>query len=333
MSSSPTPRGPKWTIRLLSLVLFFLFASLLSFVLEDIGDMEGPVRRDFEKQQVEAGLEEHIQELQNNLQQGGLATSRQEEIQRNLKASMEVARETMQQMAELHRLSLERNINPSEEQTKTLGDAQTRFIESQAKFESANQTIAELNAEVHGLQAELTSEKAKLHIQQIPGRLAWEEAWKAHNYEVATFKLLFIVPMFLFGAWLMAKNKGSAFRPIFLAVLTASFWHLGKVMHDHFPEDFFKYIAIAAGIVIVLAFLTHILRSMASPKAAALLSRRRESYHRRQCPECAYPYPADHGTEHHCPSCGVTLFAACGACGNSRHCLLPHCTQCGAEAA
>ncbi|MDP6850056.1 MAG: hypothetical protein QF524_03855, partial [Planctomycetota bacterium] len=105
----------------------------------------------------------------------------------------------------------------------------------------------------------------------------------------------------------------------------------GLVMHEHFPSEFFKYIAIAAGIAIVLAFLVRSLRSASKPQPAALLNRRREAYHRGNCPECAYPFPAKHGATFTCPSCGTGLFSKCQSCGESRHDLLRYCTNCGSD--
>lgn len=329
MSKAATPRGMRWTIRLLSSLLFLLFAWLMSFVLDDIDDRPGPSRTDYSMRHVDDGLVELIEELQEKSNQRGFAVSRQREIQANLRASMQVARDTMEQMAELHRLSLESGISPGEEQGKALSDAQTRFIESQTKFEIANQQIAELNAEVHSLKNELTTNKDLLFEQQRPGNEEWETDWSRHKLKLGGLKLGFVVPFFLFAAWIVARRKDSAFRPIYMALLLAAFWHLGGVMHEHFPAEYFKYIAIAAGIAIVLAFLVRTLKSADKPRPDILHKRRRESYDNGICPECAYPFNESHSDNHSCPSCGVSLFSTCSSCGGGRHSLLPFCINCG----
>jgi predicted RNA-binding Zn-ribbon protein involved in translation (DUF1610 family) len=329
MTDAITPRSIRWTVRLLSIVILFLFGGLLTFVLDDIDDIRGPLRQNFESQQVEAGLVDHIQELQQKTKGMKLAVGRQEEIQENLRSSMAVAQETMEQMTGLHRLSLERDLAPSEEQVRALSEAQTRFIKAQENFEAANQSIADLNTQLHTTESKLAAAKVKFSLQQRPGRRAWEDAWNQHTFMVAIYKLSFIIPVFLFAAWVVGKKRKSTYRSIHIALLVAAFWHLGTVMHEHFPSDFFKYIAIAAGILIVLFFLMRMLQNMNAPQPDALLRRRREAYCKHLCAECGYPFPADHSTAHHCPSCGTGLFEACHGCGQSRHSLLPHCEHCG----
>ena len=100
-------------------------------------------------------------------------------------------------------------------------------------------------------------------------------------------------------------------------------------MNDTFPAEYFKYIALGTGIIAVLGFLTRVLRSAAQPQPALLLKRRRESYFKLECPECAYPFPKERGDTYFCPSCGSGLFEPCSACSTSRHILLPHCLACG----
>ncbi len=327
MSQAPTPKSIKWTIRLLSVLLFTLFAWLLSFVISDLGNVKGPSRADFGMRHVESGLNNQIAELEADAKKQKYAVERQQEIQANLLASMEVARQTMEQMAELHRLSLERDISPSEEQSKALSDAQTRYIDSQAKFEVANQQIATLNTELHGLQNTLASTRKKLQQQQQPGFNEWQEAWNKYELKTAAYKLSFIIPIFLLAAFTFAKRKKSIYRGIYLAMLMAAFWHLGRVMHDYFPDELFKYLAIAAGIFIVLFFLMRVLKSAAKPQADALLKRRKESYINRCCPECSFPYDDFEGDN--CPSCGIGIFEKCNSCGERNHNLLPFCSHCG----
>ena len=150
-------------------------------------------------------------------------------------------------------------------------------------------------------------------------------------------KLLFIVPILLAAAWAWGRRKRSLLRPIFLACLLASFWKVGVVMFEHFPEEYFKYIAIGAAILIVLAFLVRLLRSASSPDPEIRLKRRREAYQKGHCPVCAYPWssPEEGGPkgESSCPSCGTRLFESCRDCGGRKHSLLPHCVHCGTTAA
>ena len=141
-SAQTAPTGLRWTIGLLSAVLGLLWIWLFGFIFSDIGDLEGP---DFEAsaaRHVDASLREKTEALAGQIDQLDVQIRRQEEIQRNLKQSMDNARETMNQMMNLHRLSLERELNPSETQQEALATSQQRFLEAQNRFEQANTQIA-----------------------------------------------------------------------------------------------------------------------------------------------------------------------------------------------
>jgi hypothetical protein len=211
------------------------------------------------------------------------------------------------------------------------------------KYEKANRDIDSAQAaqvKVTGKLTDLeeqenTTYKAlnALEKQIKPQREAadalYQEALRDHNHTLATYKLSFIIPVFLLTAWALAKKRESIYRPIMKALLLASFLRVGVVMFEHFDAQYFKYIALTAAVLIVLAFLVRLLQSSARPRPDLLLKQRREAYHNSNCPECAYPFPADHGSAFTCPACGTGLFEACGSCGSSRHELLPFCIHCG----
>ena len=60
------------------------------------------------------------------------------------------------------------------------------------------------------------------------------------------------------------------------------------VMWDHFPRNFFKYVAILEAIGILGAFLTWAIRSSTRPRKATLLKRHREAYQNHRCPACDF---------------------------------------------
>ncbi|MDP6762519.1 MAG: hypothetical protein QF903_15530 [Planctomycetota bacterium] len=326
------PTGLKWIIRSLSVSLFVLLAWLLQFALGDIGDLTPPARSAYLERHLDPQLLQRERDLERDLEESEAEVGRHVEVQDTLLASMDVARETMQEMTGLHRLSIEQGIPPSPEQEAALADAQGRFIAAQEAFEQANARISELNAEAYRVSGELADAQERIAEQRAPADEAYSQALSEHRLSVAAWKLGFIVPVFAVAAWLFSRSRDSRHGPIFLAFMLASFLHLGLVMHDTFPEEYFKYIAICAGIVAVLAFLLRVLRSAAQPQPALLLKRRRESYFKAQCPECAYPFPDERGDTFYCPACGVGLFEPCGSCSTSRHRLLPHCQSCGAQA-
>ncbi len=359
---TPTvPRSLRVMSFLLSVLLMFLFIWLLGFVLDDIGDLQGPDWNAVLAEHEDPALRARAQELASTIAEIQWRVSRQEQLQQEQRRSMDNARGTMQQMMELQRLSLEQGAPPSEVEKDALAQAQQRFLDAQESYETANAEIAAANETVYRLSQEQKAVADTLEQQEDPARDDFNAQLRAHRLQVASWKLAFIVPLFLLAAWLFSRHRGSAYRSILLAALAATFWKVGGVMFDHFPREYFKYIAIVAAIVIVLAFLVWLLRKAARPGRDLLLTRYREAYRGHVCPVCAYPIArgplrfavwtrkgprsGGNGNEvlsaqdaaadapYACPSCGTSLFSTCGNCSSLRHTLLPYCEHCGDERA
>ena len=356
---SPVPRCVRIGSFLLSMLLTLLSIWFLGFVLDDIGDIEGPDYRQVVEEYVDESLGQRAEELQEQIDGIGTRVRRQQELQSDLERSMDNARETMQQMMGLQRLSLEQQVPPTEAEREALASAQQRFLHAQDRFEAANSEIETSNEKKYQLGLELASVLDTADEQEQPAREDYDGRRRTHQFRVAAMKLAIIVPLFLLAAWMFARHRGSAYRSVLMALLAATFWKLGRVMFDHFPREFFKYIAITAALGIVLAFLLWMLRKAAKPNRRLLLDRYREAYRAHVCPVCTFPIvrgplrfaqwtrkgprfpvhvePWNNGheatteTPYACPSCGTTLFTGCQACAAPRHTLLPFCEHCGDE--
>jgi predicted RNA-binding Zn-ribbon protein involved in translation (DUF1610 family) len=150
------------------------------------------------------------------------------------------------------------------------------------------------------------------------------------------------------------RKRQSAYAPILYAGLVACAWKVGVVIHDHFPTQVFKYIAIGTAIAIIVAALVFVIRRVVAPRRDWLLKQYREAYRRHRCPVCSDPIqrgPLRHATwtrkgpivpatlpddtgaagPYTCPSCGTLLYVECDSCQSLRHALLPFCESCGVE--
>ena len=350
------PAWLRWGIYFLSTILTFLLIWLLGFLLRDIGNLNGPDFSQISRSHVNPALTERSTALERQISEIDVQVGRQREIQQNLQQSMNNARETMQQMMNLHRLSLEQKVTPSDTEREALATGQKRFLDAQERFEQANEAISTSNQTKYDLSQELKSVRSQIEDQHQPARQEFDRLSRTHRFKVASLKLAFIVPLFLLASWLVYRFRESPFRPIFFAGLIATFWKLGTVMFDHFPREFFKYIAISAGILIVLAFLFWMLHRSVRPGRMAQLRRFREAYSAHHCPICAHPIARGalkyavwtrkgpklvspgaaagglaEEPRYACPSCGALLFEKCEQCGSTRHSLLPYCDNCGRE--
>ena len=325
--------------------------------MHDIERIEGPDYQEIRKSHVDEKLEEERDDLAAQLAQLENSIDREGEIQKEERRSMDNARETMKQMMDLHRLSLEQGAPPSETETEALATAQQRFLSAQNKFEESNARITESNAERFQISEGKRKAEKDLALQEKPARDEYDETQTRHRLKLASFKLAFIVPLFLLSAFLIYRYRRSIYRPVFIAALGATFWHLARVMFDHFPREYFKYIAIVAGIITVIVFLVWLLRKASRPNRSLLLNRYREAYRNHTCAICAFPVArgpmrfaqwtkkgpvisrqaiggetADDADEpYSCPSCGTSLYDTCHSCNKTRHSLLPFCEHCGDE--
>lgn len=353
-------RGPvlhRVFIIALSVLMTLLLIWFLGFILGDIGRLRGPDYEAIQKKYVDQAFVDEVADLEKEKQALQIEINNQREIQAILRTSTENSQQTMNQLLEMHRLSLEKNIKPTELEQASLAESEAQFLQNQKSFQQANEEIARLSERLRETERQMAALRDQLEEQRKPAREEFDRLRERHSLKVAALKLAFLVPVLLVAAWLALRKRGSPYLPLILALLCAAFWKTGVVMHQHFPREYFKYIAIGAAIAIVLAGLIHLIRIVASPKKDWLLKLYKEAYARQACPVCGFSIqrgPLRHlrGTwrrargvvpvlqqgetveesPYTCPSCGTPLYQPCGQCGKIRHALLLYCEHCGAAA-
>ena len=328
MTNRPTS-ALRWTILLCSAALFFLFCWLLAFVLGDIGDLPGPTRSDLpsstttqEAEDLQTTLQEQVSVFDRNL-------TYQQTIKQGRRDTMDEARDTWDQMMAEYRFVVASGQQPGPELTAALDQVRTRYVTAQETFDTANSEVASLDAQLHKLRTELATVERTVRNTQLKNNEEFIAARDAHRLIAGSWKLAFIVPMFLLAALARARKSRSHYRPILTAFALAGFFQLAVVMFDHFPEEFMKYVAIGTALIVVLVTTVRMLRSAASPHPELQHKQRSEAYQKDHCPVCSHNIPTQRGETFVCPACGTCLFEPCGSCSNSRHSLLPHCTHCG----
>lgn len=353
-------KGP-WSHRLLLLffasLLSLLFIWLLGFILKDIGNINKPDAVELRN----TYIDQNVQEEQNNLKiqrdQVMRDIKNEQEHQDLLRNSTQSSRDTMNQLSEIYRLKLERGATPSETEQEAMEQSQALFLQNQMEFEAANQRIAQLNETRRDLDQQIDALQTTLSQGQKVFNEEYNKLNHQHRFLIACLRLGFLVPLFAIFAFLSVRMRNSPYIMIINAALFALFVRTYAVMFEHFPRDFFKYIAILSIIIIVLSFIIYRVRLSLKPLPAWLLNQYREAYMRRLCPVCSFPIqqgplkfarwskkglaalpnlaevPEDSDKPYTCPSCGSKLFDKCESCGSLRHTLLPHCESCGAESA
>lgn len=351
------PKGPRLLRTLViigSVALSILVFWLLGFISDDIESLRGPDYADVEARHLDRAqvarardLDRRIADLQN--QQTALR-----EKQAQLAESTSNSRETLNQLLEIQRVAVQKGMRPSETEQRAFLENQRQFLANQKQSQELTEQAGRLREEEKNLQAERREAEVALEVQRRAAHREHDALLFRHKWTKASLKLLALIPLALLVLWLVLKRRSSMYAPMFYAAGVAVALRLMQLIHEYFPERYFKYIALGAAIGIVVYALQYVLRMSTAPKQPWLLKQYREAYERFACPVCGYPIrrgplkyaiwgrqgplnprplesaapPPDE--EYSCPSCGTALFEKCAACQRVRHSLLPHCEKCGA---
>ncbi|MDP6370146.1 MAG: zinc ribbon domain-containing protein [Planctomycetota bacterium] len=332
----------------LSCILTILFAWLLEFGTDDINKLDGPSLSDLRREMVPLELVEQSDSIAAELAAAEAEIASQREDQALIDESLSHSEDTMGQLMDLHRLSLEKGVDPTTKQRDALAESQALFLTNQARAQTANERVAELVKHKRELAQREDALEERLRQAREPADEEYKRLDNRHDFLLACLKLGLLIPLLAFVARRAHRSRGKRFLAVWMSALVATFLHVTLVMHEHFPSDLFKYIAITAGILIILAFLVSVLRRQVVRKPAEV-SRKplADAYSAGRCPCCSFPFqlkpraaalPGKDGSiadrePYTCPSCGTGLFGACGNCGANRHLLLPYCGSCGDEKA
>lgn len=353
--NKPQTKGPwihRFAIMFFAIVLTVLIFWLLGFIVDDIGAIEGPEYKIIEKKHVDQTLIEKRKSLEKKIAEVTRQIDEQKSKQKIIADSTRSLQETIGQLLELQKMSIQKNIPIPEAEQKTFADSLNWFLENQKRYQTISQSIMTLAEEKNSLQAEKRSVETTLGDQREPAQEEFRKVRRGHDLKLAFFQLLVLIPILIAAAVLIVKKRSSIYFPIFLAFGISTLLRVGFVIHQHFPSWFFKYVLILVSLLAVLKLLSYFIRTIAFPKKQWLLKQYREAYEHFLCPICEYPIkrgpmkflfwnrrtiknirlPKDFcedGSDYVCPACGTTLFEECVSCHKIRHSLLPYCEHCG----
>ena len=357
-ASASIPRKGPWSHRFLVLmfsgILTMLVYWLLGFALRDIGSFPGPDWNEIEAKHLEPAAVAKQRDLARQLKETLREIKNENTRQSTLRNTISNAQTTMRQLEGLQRLAMEKGTALPESEQTALVEARALFLESQKKNQTLNDAVAELQETKIELEDEKETVDADLDAQRRSAQDEYQELRSKHNLLVATFKLLFLVPVTAAITWVFRKRRHTVYKPLIYATGIAVYWKLGLVMHEYFPSRLFKYVLIFVALAIVLKALVYLLRQIVAPKRDWLLKQYREAYEKFLCPICGYPIrrgPLKYlfwtsrsikkmvvpqsaeptkDEPYVCPCCATPLFEKCGECDAVRPSLLPACDHCGA---
>jgi predicted RNA-binding Zn-ribbon protein involved in translation (DUF1610 family) len=328
---------------------------LLGFLINDISHWPPPDYQALEERLLDPALTAEAERLDTRIADVQREIDARESRQRILRDSTNNAQQTMNQLLEFQRLSLEKNVTPTEEEQLALAESQKLFLANQSQYQQITEQISVLQEDMRTLHDAQRLNEEQSETARKPILDQYESLLRRHNLTLAAVKLAVLVPLLIAGIVVFLKRRESIYVPLFAAFAIAVAVMAMFVMHEYFPARYFKYVLIATFLAVVTKAVVRLIRMIAFPKAAWLQEQFREAYEAFLCPICKYPIRrgplkylfwtrrtikklhipdatgAEHDEPYNCPSCGTRLFEECSACHAIRHSLLPACEHCGAE--
>jgi predicted RNA-binding Zn-ribbon protein involved in translation (DUF1610 family) len=344
----------RFFIIVLGLILGVLLFWLLGFLTDDIGSLRGPDFQQVRARHVDAALDEKLKSLNETLDGLKKNINNRREQQDILKKSTDSLQNTINQLLSIEKQNIEKNLTLSGQQQQILSQSQTMFMENQNKYQDLNEEVFDLTEQQQQLEKERDSVSAQILTQENSARQEYNQLQSRHRLRVAALKLGVMIPLFLISAWFFIKKRSGTFWPIVYAVFIAAFVRISMIVHEYFPREYFKYIALLVIIGIVLKLLICLIKTIVSPKEDKILKRHQEAYDKNICPSCNKPIrigplryivnrkkaslvlagqveKAPKQEIYTCPKCGTQLYEKCSNCSDIRHSLLPFCEHCGNE--
>ena len=358
MAEKRQHKGP-WThrflVRLFTIILAVLLYWTLDFVINDIGTWPGPVLSEVEQRLLDQGLVKQEVDLQQEITGAGRKIRERKTRQSILRDSTSNSQRTMNQLLDIRRLGLRKDVAPSKEEQKALAGAEKLFLDNQKQYQGLNEEIARLNEELRDLQGRQRKLNQTLRQKRVPVHAEFNTLLEHHHLKVAAIKLAVLIPLLVVVVVLFWKKRTSIYVSLIYAFGIALVLKVGLVMHEYFPTRHFKYVLILISLAIAIRILMALLQTIARPGKEWLLKQYREAYETFFCPICDYPirrgplkylfwtrgtikkraFPppatSDADESYTCPMCSTKLYEECDQCHAVRHSLLPSCDKCGAE--
>ncbi len=265
------------------------------------------------------------------------------------------SQQTINQLLQLQRIMLEKEAELSTEGQTALAQNLELFLNHQRQSQSLSEEIVALNLTAEDLNQQSRNLQQLLADAEEPLLVEYREALQRYEWRLAAVKLAVLTPLMLVAGLLLWKFAGGSYAILIYALSAALVWRVLLVMHEHFPEIYFRYLLIVTALVLAIWVLVKLLRSVAHPAQAWLQNQYREAYAAFMCPVCEYPIrrgpmkfaawtrrtlhksalavspqeAAVGDVPYTCPCCTTTLYETCEKCGDTRHSLLPACEKCG----
>lgn len=336
-----------------AILLGLLFYGLLNFILDDLGRIQEPNYQKIEAKHVDKSLLEQEEHLNTQINRYNNQVQRLSDNQQYIKNNADNLKMTIDQMLEVQKSSLQKNIVISDKDKAALNESQTVFLNYQNQLKNLNDEILSLQKSKHLVEENLDTVNAKLKEQKKQANTDYNKLSDKHRFYQAKLQVGFLLIILAIGLVLLRQYYQHSYVIMLKTFVVAIIIKVFVTMHEFFPSEYFKYLLMLSLIAIVIYGIKKLIQSMVSPKLEVLIKKYREAYEQFLCPVCEFPIQMgprrflfwtrrtnlhlklpktkewQDFEAYHCPHCTTELFKQCPSCQKIRHTLLPSCSHCG----
>jgi len=358
-NANPSRRGPighRFLVLLFSVGVSILAFWLLGYVLRDIDQMNGPNYQSMVTDALPPPLVEQQKQLTGQRQENQIRKKEVATRRDLLRQAVENSQQTINQLLELQRLSLEKEAQLSDDQQNALAENLQSFLDRQQQSQTLSEELVGLETTAQAIEEKSRELTEQLRTAEEPLDRQYQIAQQAHQWRLAALKLGLLLPFVVIAGALFWKLAGGTYTPLIYSLGVALIGRVLLVMHEHFPAVYFRYLLIGTALGVAVWVLVKLLRTISDPSQEWLIKQYREAYSAFLCPHCEYPIrrgplkfaawtrrslrkriqtvsaidAVDGDVPYTCPCCANKLFETCEQCGKTRASLLPACDKCGA---
>jgi hypothetical protein len=141
----------------------------------------------------------------------------------------------MNQLLEIHRLGLEKNVEPTEAEQQALAEAEQRFLDNQKQYQQLNTELVQLNDQLRGLERRRRGLDERLQGARQPVQEEYQRLYQRHELKLAAIKLAVLLPLSVYREAYERFFCPICEFPIRRGPLKYVFWSRRSIKNLHFP--------------------------------------------------------------------------------------------------
>jgi len=172
MSKKTKTKGPwinRFSIYFFSIILGILVFWLLGFLVADIKTIEGPDYETIENKYIDESLKDKSKAYDRQIEELAQEINQQKENQSLIGDSTSSLQLTINQLLELQKLRIQKNVSMSEKEKANLDNSLNLFLENQKKYQEVNQKILQLADKKNSIEGDKELNDNKIDKQRDHG--------------------------------------------------------------------------------------------------------------------------------------------------------------------